>query len=380
MTMDNQLLNTLYKTYKAPALSGRYINLNMIKPLLDNLPTSYNVEVIGQSVLGEDILSLTIGTGPIKVLMWSQMHGNESTTTKAVFDMINSFSSVEMQSILKACTLKIIPMLNPDGSAAYTRLNANNIDLNRDAQDLSQPESKVLSACFNNFNPDYCLNLHGQRTLFSVGDTNKPATLSFLSPSQDELRSVTSTRLKAMNVISAINTGLQTDLANQIGRYDDGFNINCVGDTFQSLNAPTILFEAGHYKDDYNREVVRGFVYKALLQALNYIANDNDLGYKMEDYFKIPENGKRFYDIIIRNAKYNDQVQDIGINYLEQLIDNKVKFRPKVVTISDLSQFYGHKEMDANNNVVLNNDNTLISMDYENDFVIVNNVKLSLNL
>lgn len=378
--MDNQLLNTLYKTYKAPALSGRYINLNMIKPLLDNLPKSYIVEVIGQSVLGEDILSLTIGTGPIKVLMWSQMHGNESTTTKAVFDMINTFSSVEMLSILKACTLKIIPMLNPDGSAAYTRLNANNIDLNRDAQDLSQPESKVLRACFNNFNPDYCLNLHGQRTLFSVGDTNKPATLSFLSPSQDKLRSVTSTRLKAMNVISAINTGLQADLANQIGRYDDGFNINCVGDTFQSLNAPTILFEAGHYKDDYNREVVRGFVYKALLLALNYIANDNDFGYKMEDYFKIPENGKRFYDIIIRNAKYNDQVQDIGINYLEQLMDNKVKFRPKVVAISDLSQFYGHKEIDANNNVVLNNDNTLISMDYENDFVIVNNVKLSLNL
>lgn len=378
--MDNQLLNILYKTYKAPALSGRYINLNMIKPLLDNLPKSYIVEVIGQSVLGEDILSLTIGTGPIKVLMWSQMHGNESTTTKAVFDMINTFSSVEMLSILKACTLKIIPMLNPDGSAAYTRLNANNIDLNRDAQDLSQPESKVLRACFNNFNPDYCLNLHGQRTLFSVGDTNKPATLSFLSPSQDKLRSVTSTRLKAMNVISAINTGLQADLANQIGRYDDGFNINCVGDTFQSLNAPTILFEAGHYKGDYNREVVRGFVYKALLLALNYIANNNDLGYIMEDYFKIPENGKRFYDIIIRNAKYNDQVQDIGINYLEQLMDNNIKFVPKVVAISDLSQFYGHKEIDANNNVVLNNDNTLISMDYENDFVIVNNVKLSLNL
>ena len=48
--------------------------------------------------------------------------------------------------ILKACTLYIIPILNPDGAKAYTRLNANEVDLNRDAQDLSQPESKVLRA------------------------------------------------------------------------------------------------------------------------------------------------------------------------------------------------------------------------------------------
>ncbi|MEL0645769.1 peptidase M14, partial [Olleya sp. Ti.3.14] len=87
--------------------------------------------------------------------------------------------------------------------------------------------------------------------------------------------------------------GLLDDLPNQIGRYDDGFNINCVGDAFQSLNAPTMLFEAGHYKDDYNSEVVRGFVYKSLLLALNYIVSEDKQRFDVTHYNAIPENGKR---------------------------------------------------------------------------------------
>jgi murein tripeptide amidase MpaA len=35
-------------------------------------------------------------------------------------------------------------MLNPDGAKTYTRENANKVDLNRDSQDLTQPESKIL--------------------------------------------------------------------------------------------------------------------------------------------------------------------------------------------------------------------------------------------
>src|SRR5690606_18803559 len=98
------------------------------------------------------------GDGPIKILMWSQMHGNESTTTKAVLDLINFLleGSEMSNSILERCTIKIIPILNPDGALAYTRVNANGIDLNRDAQNLSQPESKVLRAVFEDFGPDYC--------------------------------------------------------------------------------------------------------------------------------------------------------------------------------------------------------------------------------
>ena len=145
-------------------------------------------ETIGNSVKGKPIYAVTIGKGQKKILMWSQMHGNESTTTKALFDVLNTLTSNNpiVKHIINACTLYVIPILNPDGAEAYTRVNANAMDLNRDAQDLSQPESKVLRQAFMSFKPHFCYNLHGQRTIFSAGNTNNPATVSFLSPAQDE--------------------------------------------------------------------------------------------------------------------------------------------------------------------------------------------------
>ena len=52
-----------------------------------------------------------------------------------------------------------------------------------------------------------------------------------------------------MFIIQSINSVLKKFLPNQIGRYDDTFNPNCVGDQFQASGVPTVLFEAGHYPD-----------------------------------------------------------------------------------------------------------------------------------
>ena len=59
-----------------------------------------------------------------------------------------------------------------------------------------------------------------------------------------------------MAIIAELNEMLQEFIPGQVGRYDDGFNINCVGDTLQQLNIPTILFEAGHFPNDYKPYVI----------------------------------------------------------------------------------------------------------------------------
>ena len=165
--MHSEFIKSLFNSYKESSLFGRYIHTESIINLLKDSKLKTYVDRIGTSVNNENIYSITIGSGSKKILMWSQMHGNESTTTKAIFDILNVLTASETLSntILKSCTLKIIPILNPDGAKAYTRLNANQIDLNRDAQELSQPESKVLRAVFEDFKPDFCFNLHGQRIL-----------------------------------------------------------------------------------------------------------------------------------------------------------------------------------------------------------------------
>jgi hypothetical protein len=381
--MTITLLNKFHKTCKETSLFHRYITLQHISSLLKKLEHHFDIRIIGQSVLGLSIHAIKIGTGNHKILMWSQMHGNESTTTKAVFDLCNLFAENDhdkVRNILKSCTIAIIPMLNPDGAKAYTRLNANGVDLNRDAQKLSQPESKILRSFFNDFKPDFCFNLHGQRTIFSAGSNNLPATISFLAPAQDERCTITENRKKAMEIISAMNVILQGQIPNQVGIYDDAFNINCVGDTFQTQNVPTILVEAGHYTNDYPREETRRLVFQSLLTALNYIATTKITGDSYKPYFDIPENEKLFYDIIIRNASVNSQIQDIGIMYQEKLIKNKVEFIPVVEKISNLKSFYAHRKINANKNEVFADDLKPLNEGVEIDFVLIKNERISLIL
>lgn len=382
--MELKQIQSLFLEHKETSIYHRYITNNHIAPILEKLSNKLVVETIGKSVLGDSIYGIKIGNGGKRILMWSQMHGNESTTTKALFDLLNTLLDEQsnLDYILEACTLYIIPILNPDGAKAYTRINANEIDLNRDAQNLSQPESEVLRDTFNNFKPYYCYNLHGQRTIFSAGNTDKPATISFLAPAQDKACTVTSNRKIAMEVIGVMNEVLQKIIPNQVGVYDDAFNLNCVGDTFQSENIPTILFEAGHFKNDYEREFARELIYIAYLGSLEFIAKNEIKGDNYKSYFTIPENKKCFYDIIIRNAKVKQETKeailDIGIQFKETLVNDKIDFIPKVECIKDLKGFYGHKEFDAKGFEVFDGNGLPIQINHENVFVMWNNEKISL--
>ncbi|MCF4101713.1 M14 family metallopeptidase [Gillisia sp. M10.2A] len=373
----------LYSSFKEKELEGRYITTAHIEPILNRLKSDFSINTIGSSELGAPIYSIGFGKGSIKILAWSQMHGNESTTTKAIFDILNAFSQFRehelVDAILEQCTVTIIPILNPDGAQAYTRVNANNIDLNRDAKDLTQKESKVLRSLFNELQPDYCLNLHDQRTIFSAGDRPFPATISFLTPAMDEERSITESRIKSMKVISRIADDLKSKLPHQIGRYDDSYNANCTGDTYQSLNVPTLLFEAGHYKNDYQREKTREFVAIALLSAINTIANGSAGKVNHEEYFTIPENEKLFYDLIIRNYKLEGRIMDIAIQYKETLINDKVSFIPIIEKIADKLSFYGHEELDNNKKTIVFPDNNELRENVIVNKIMVNDEVFTIN-
>ena len=335
-------------------LKGRYITLNDIEPVLMKYNSDNQVIIIGQSVLGKPIYKYELGTGKTKVLLWSQMHGNESTTTKALFDFLNLLNSNSdlAKNLLSEFSFCCLPMLNPDGALLYTRENANNIDLNRDAQNLTQPESKLLRSVFENFKPDYCYNLHDQRTIYGVGTDNiKPATVSFLAPAYNENRDINEGRAKAIKVIVAMNNILQKFIPNQVGRFDDSFNINCVGDTFQFLNVPTILIEAGHFQVDYDRELPRKFVFIALVEGLKKIYENDIVSNKIEDYMNIPHNKICFYDFIYKNVKINYDnnkiITNFALQFKEEIIDNQLVFNAYTAAIGDLEGFSGHFELDV---------------------------------
>ena len=325
-------------------LSGRYITAKMIAPLLEQLDGFCTLTHVGNSVANRPIHTLQLGVGKTRVLMWSQMHGNESTTTKAIFDVLLAFQDEDLPSLkalLEQLTICIVPILNPDGAHLYTRNNANDVDLNRDSQTQSQPESVVLKELFERFNPDICFNLHGQRTIFGFEDTGAPSVLSFLSPSADSDRSITLSRKRSMSIITSINDTFKELLPKQIGRYDDGFNINCVGDTFQNKEVPTVLFEAGHTPNDYEREICREYIFLSIISALK--ASVTEEMYDTSRYFEIPEHQKCYCDILIKNTSSGD----IAIMYQECLKGDKVVFIPKLADNTITKAFFGHRVIEA---------------------------------
>jgi hypothetical protein len=374
-------LEQLFSQYKEQSIEGRYVTLDSILPLLNKINTNHQLEIIGKSVLENPIYKYQIGAGKIKILLWSQMHGNESTTTKALFDFINVLNgdSELAKNLLNTFTFCCIPMLNPDGAKLYTRENANKVDLNRDSQNLSQPESRILRATFEKFEPDFCYNLHDQRTIFGVGSTGKPATLSFLAPAYNEAREINESRLKAINLIAGINEVLQQFIPGQVGRFDDAFNINCIGDTFQSLGVPTVLFEAGHFSNDYLREETRKYVFIALVSSFR-ILNENDIVInKLGNYLSISQNKAVFYDLMYKNIKINydgiEIITNFAAQYKEELIEGTICFNAYIVQIGDLDNYFGHIDYDAKEALYQDEFNNIPKLDQKADFYIGNNVK-----
>jgi hypothetical protein len=374
-------LEQLFSQYKEQSIEGRYITLDSILPLIKKINTNNQVKIIGKSVLENPIYKYQIGTGIIKILLWSQMHGNESTTTKALFDFINVLNgdSELAKNLLNTFTFCCIPMLNPDGAKLYTRENANKVDLNRDSQNLSQPESRILRETFEKFEPDFCYNLHDQRTIFGVGSTSKPATLSFLAPSYNESRDINESRLKAINLIAGINDVLQQYIPGQVGRFDDSFNINCIGDTFQSLGVPTLLFEAGHFPNDYVREETRKYVFISLVSSFIILSENDIVINKLDNYLSISQNKVVFYDLMYKNIKINydgiEIITNFAAQYKEELIEGKICFNAYIVQINDLDNYFGHFEYDAQGALYQDGKENIPKLDQKADFNLDNNVK-----
>ncbi|GIZ08308.1 M14 metallopeptidase family protein [Flavobacterium sp. UMI-01] len=374
-------LKELYNEYKELSIKGRYLTLDELTPLLNTLSAVSDLFIIGKSVLGEPIYKIQIGTGQTKIFLWSQMHGNESTTTKGLFDFFNLLKSGSSfaKKLLDTFTFCALPMLNPDGARLYTRENANKIDLNRDSQDLTQPESQLLRKTFELFQPDYCFNLHDQRTIFGVDMTGEPATMSFLAPSYNEEREINASRLKAIELIAGINATLQQFIPGKVGRFDDSFNINCIGDTFQYLGVPTILFEAGHYPGDYEREVTREFVFYALVTSFKLLSENDVVLNGIEDYLNIPQNKQSFYDFKYKNIKINydgiEKITNFAAQYKEEIIDGKIVFNAYIIEIGDLENRFGHLEYDAQGASYRDEEGGIPQLNKKANFCLENNIE-----
>ncbi len=335
-----------------PDFPDRYISPEKLFYYLEE-NFSDSIEMIGKSFLQKPIYKMTIGTGTINVLAWSQMHGNESNATHAMLDLLVTLQQSEKlkDELFAKLKLDFIFMLNPDGSEKWTRLNANGIDLNRDFHHEASTEIKFLKNTVASGDYDYALNLHEQRTIFTTNGIH-PATLSFLAPSEDVERTVTENRKKCMAVIGEVYQHLKEMIPDHIGRYSDEFYPASTGDNFIKGGLPTILFEGGHFVDDYTRKETRKYYTIALYYTLKAISRLDSGTDGWEIYAEIPENRETHYDIIYRNVKLNtphECILDIAVQYRETKEEGKndISFIPYVMEAGDVKKRKGWLEIDC---------------------------------
>ena len=264
------------------------------------------LERAGSSLEGRSINMITVGSGPFRVLLWSQMHGDEPTATAALFDVFEYFqrhrTSPAVQRILSSLTLYVIPMLNPDGAERFQRRNAQGIDINRDALGLQTPEGRTLKSVRDRFNPRIGFNLHNQGWGTSVGDPPKPASISLLSVAYDKPRSENAGRRLTKQLCAVIRDALEPFASGQIGRYDDEFEVRAFGDNLTLWGTPVVLIETGAFPSSEPDAPLTRLNFIAVVSALDALATGSVERADPKRYESLPMNESRLFYVLVQQA------------------------------------------------------------------------------
>ena len=158
-------------TFTSPTLSlgdgGRFATREEIKAWIEGRIASdarLSGSVIGTTTGGVEVPLLHLGTpGRNKVKVWFQgaIHGNEPGGAEGLFQLVDwILSSDEGAALLRNVDLYILPIANPDGYLACTRVSADGYDLNRDQTKFADPQSAVIKKAFIGVNPDLAVDFH----------------------------------------------------------------------------------------------------------------------------------------------------------------------------------------------------------------------------
>jgi len=156
------------------------------------------LEVVGQSNEGRDLYLAKVGTGPKKVMIVTQQHGDEVHGTEAALHFLKAISGSKYADLREKVTVLVLPKINPDGSDRIQRQNHDpgcvdpnclegvGYDMNRfhdPATPLSEnpvPEAVAMRKAHAKYQPDVVLDYHNQFSY--VSDDGDMITMSMMWP------------------------------------------------------------------------------------------------------------------------------------------------------------------------------------------------------
>ena len=240
---------------------------------------------LGKSVRGRTLWMVTLhdpsppalgaGEPPKRIFYLCRQHGHEPASTEGALAFINELVTADADTptaeYLKSMTVYVVPMANPDGSEAFLRHNAHNVDLNRDWIKRTQPETRALYAEISKLHPDLMTDQHelypnDTRPDFTevaaIGSGASPGVIATCLDAQ----AVISGAMQAEGFPNARQTITDTHPARLAHRYNSIV-----------LDIPTILFETNRLSGTGRTVARRAAAHEQfMLDMLRYAAGDRD--------------------------------------------------------------------------------------------------------
>jgi murein tripeptide amidase MpaA len=127
---------------------------------------------LGQSLEGQPIDCLEIGTGPTQVWLYARQHPGETMAehwVEGALTMLTDTDNPTTTKLRSTCTFHIIPNMNPDGSCrGHLRTNAAGVNLNREWADPTPERSPEVFCVKNDMDRtgvDFAMDIHGDEAI-----------------------------------------------------------------------------------------------------------------------------------------------------------------------------------------------------------------------
>lgn len=144
-------------------------------------------KVLGYSEKNNPIYGLSVGSGQDTVIIFGAFHGDEQVGFHLALQLADTL--YKNTQLAKSFVL-LVPVVNPDGLLAGTRVNANGVDLNRNfptedwspvyskkryypgIEPASEKETQLVIQLINQYKPDRIISIHSD---LRMNNFNGPA-------------------------------------------------------------------------------------------------------------------------------------------------------------------------------------------------------------
>ena len=160
--------NSVWFAYFAPYTMERHDDF--IASVIAHPAVEYRS--LGQTLDGQEIDYLKVGTGPLQVWLYARQHPGETMAEfwmeGAIEKLLDDADPVSRRLLQKA-TFHVVPNMNPDGSRrGHLRTNAAGVNLNREWHEPSaerSPEVLYVLREMDRTGVDFAIDVHGDEAI-----------------------------------------------------------------------------------------------------------------------------------------------------------------------------------------------------------------------